>query len=239
MGEFAGYLLGNLPSLAVVGGVYLLIKRQLSDSRNAHEQLEVLSSAQANEIHLIKRDKRELRKEIGMLREDVTNERSIRAEEIAQVSREDRSGAQQVAALEQHVTSGTQKVAELEQHVISGTQKVAELEQQVTLGTQQVAGLEEHVIELAGLVKKHGELSDEFDGIIEKLESLGASVTELVNKVEAREGREKLMVAAIDDRLREFAAERVRYHETLKAAEDKEIEFLSGLLDAQRSASGA
>ena len=225
MGEFAGYLLGNLPSLAVVGGMYLLIKRQLSDSRNAREQLEVLSSAQANEIHRIKKDKRELRKEMDMLREEVTNERSIRAEEIAQVSREDRSGAQHVAELEQQVISGTQKVAELEQQVTSGTQKVAELEQQV--------------IELAGLVKKHGELSDEFDGIIEKLDSLGASVTELVNKVEAREGREKLMIAELDDKLREFAAERVRYHETLKAAEDKEIEVLSSLLGAQRSASGA
>ena len=196
MGEFAGYLLSNLPSLAVVAGVYFVLKRQLSDSRAANERFELSSDAHADEIHLIKKDKRELRKETGMLREEITNERSRRAEEIAQLAREDRSGAQQVAKLEKQV------------------------------------------IELAGLVKTHGELGDEFDGIIEKLESLGASVTELVNKVDAREGQEKMMIAAIDEKLHEFAAERVRYHEALKAAEDKEIEVLSSLLRTQRVESG-
>jgi chromosome segregation ATPase len=195
MGEFAGYLMSNLPSLAVVAVVYFVLKRQLSDSRAVNERLELSSDAHADDIHRIKRDKRELRKEVGMLKEEITNERSRRAEEIGQITSKDRSGAQHVATLEQRIT------------------------------------------ELAALLKKHGELSDEFDGIIEKLESLSASVTELVNKVDAREGREQMMIANIDEKLRTFAAERVRYHETLKAVEDKEIGVLSSLLGAESGAS--
>jgi DNA repair ATPase RecN len=196
MGEFAGYLLSNLPSLAAVAVVYLMLKRQLSDSRVANQRLELASDAHTDDIHLIKRDKRELRKEVGILKEEMTNERSRRAEEIGQITSKDRSGAQHVAKLEQQI------------------------------------------IELAGLVRKHGELSDEFDGIIEKLESLGASVSELVDKVDAREAREQMMRAEIDEKLRKLATERVRYRETLKAMEDKEIEALSSLLGAERGEGG-
>ena len=212
MGEFAGYLLSNLPSLAVVAGVYFLIKRQLSDSRAAQGQLEMSSSTQANEIHLIKKDKRELRKDIDMLREEITNERSRRADEIAHIASKDGFGAERLATLEQQVGE------------LAGAEQIARLEQQVS--------------ELAGLVKKHGELSGAFDGMSEKLEGLGASVTELVDKVAAREGREEAMIGEIDEKLRRFAAERVRYLETLRAAEDKEIEGLASLLHAQRGGGG-
>lgn len=73
----------------------------------------------------------------------------------------------------------------------------------------------------------------EVDGMYEKLDNLGNSIIELMERFDTKDEREKMVIREIEEKLEKHGVERLKAQEVIAAIQEREIEAIIGLLHGE------